>query len=273
VKYKNPPVVETVLSVQFNPLANFGAGQLGSYWKELGADWPDVTDTHAVEPVFERFKTARAWESAAFGVKFSQQVDVRLQVRNAAKDRMIQVQNGRFFYNWLGAADGTYPSYELVQPEFEEKWKKFREFVVSASEENSVQPNHVQPNHVQPNQWEVIYVNHIPRGTVWDQLSDLPGVLTFLKQPPLSAPNLSLKSVGGEWQFEIAPKKGALYLTVGMKEKNDVANVVMTLLARGPISENTSSLDEGFELGHQTITEAFDRLTSASAQEYWGIIK
>jgi len=197
------------------------------------------------------------------GVKFSQQIDVRLQVRNAANDRMIQVQNGRFFYNWLGSADGTYPSYESVRPEFEERWEKFREFVVAASEENVVQPN----------QWEVLYVNHIPCGTVWEQLSDLPEVLTFLKQPPQSAPNLSLRSVGGEWQFEIAPKKGALYLTLGMKQKNDIANVVMTLLARGPISNDTSSLDEGFELGHQTITEAFDRLTSASAQEYWGIIK
>jgi len=262
VKYKNPPVVETVLSVQFKPLVNFGAGQLGSYWKELGADWSDVADTSAVNPVFERFvEPARAWESAAFGVKFTQQVDVRLQIRNAVKDRMIQVQNGRFFYNWLGAADGNYPSYESVRPEFDEQWDRFREFVVSNSDEISVQPN----------QWEVIYVNHIPRGTAWEQLSDLPEVLTFLKQPPLSDLGLFSRSIGGEWQFEIDSQKGALYLKLGMDHRENNSNVVMTLLARGPIGEDTSSLHEGLELGHKTITDAFERLTSASAKKFWGI--
>lgn len=264
MKYNNPPVVETVLSVQFNRLANFGAGQLGSYWKELGADWTDVTDTSAVDPVFERFDdSARTWKSSAFEVKFSQQVDVRLQIRNAAKDRMIQVQNGRFFYNWLGSADGTYPSYEFVRPEFDEQWDRFREFVLSNSEENSVQPN----------QWEVIYVNHIPCGTVWKKVSDLPEVLTFLKQLPLGDLGLNSRNIGGEWQFEIAPQKGTLYLTLGMKQENDIANVVMTLLARGPISEDESSLDKGLELGHKTITEAFDRLTSVIAKKHWGKIK
>jgi len=261
VKYKNPPVVETVLSVQFNPLANFGAGQLGSYWKELGTGWPYVADAPAVDPVFERFESTTAWEAAAFGVKFTTQIDVRLQIRNTAKDRMIQVQNGRFIYNWLGAADGNYPSYESVRPEFDEHWNNFRKFVVSNSDEDVVQPN----------QWEVIYVNRMPRGTVWRQLPDLQEVLTFLKQPPLSDSGLSFRSIGGEWQYEIPPRKGTFYLKLGMEQKDSTPNVVMTLLARGPIGEEVSSLDEGLELGHTTITKAFDRLTSNFAQKYWGI--
>ena len=152
MKYKNPPVVETVLSVQFSPLANLGVGLLGSYWKELGSGWPHVTDAHAVAPVFERFESAKTWELSELSVKFSQQVDVRLQIRNAVKDRMIQVQNGRFFYNWLETSVVEYPSYEAVRPEFDGHWDKFRESVVFNSDEISVQPN----------QWEVIYVNHLP---------------------------------------------------------------------------------------------------------------
>jgi uncharacterized protein (TIGR04255 family) len=62
VIYKNPPVVETVLSVQFNPLPNFGAGQLGAYWNELGAEWPNVTEAPGVEPEYERFERAPVWE-------------------------------------------------------------------------------------------------------------------------------------------------------------------------------------------------------------------
>ncbi len=262
MKYKNPPVIETVLSVQFNPLANFGAGQLGSYWKELGADWPYVADAPAIDPVFENFESTKMWGSAAFNVKFSQQADVRLQIRNAAKDRMIQVQNGRFFYNWLGKSGDEYPSYESVRPEFDEHWEKFREFVISRSEEGSAQPN----------QWEVIYVNHLPHGTVWKELSDLPEVLTFLRQPQLSDLDLSPKALGGEWQYEICPNKGILYVKLGMSHnENEPPNIVMTLLARGPAGEDSSSLDEGLELGHTTIVKAFDRLTSPSAKKHWGM--
>jgi len=261
VEYRNPPVVETVLSVQFNPLPNFGAGQLGSYWKELGADWPHVTDAPAFDPVFERFESTNLWEPTALGIKFSRQVDVRLQIRNAVKDRMIQIQNGRFFYNWLKTPDIEYPSYQAVRPEFDEQWDKFREFVISNSDENCVQPN----------QWEVLYVNRMPCETVWKQLSDLPEALTFLQKSPLDALNLSPQGIAGEWRFEILPGKGMLYLKLGMDLKDNTSNVVMTLLARGPIGENTSSLDKGLELGHQTITRAFDLLTSTHAQEYWGM--
>ena len=262
MKYKNPPVVETVLSVQFNPLRNFGAGQLGAYWTQLGSDWPYVVDAPTVEQVFERFEPATVWEQTAF-VKFSSKIDVRLQIRNRAKDRMIQVQNGRFFYNWLKAPDSEYPSYDSVRPAFDEHWEKFREFVIAHSEEDSVQPN----------QWEILYVNHIPRGTVWNELTDVPQVLTFLRQPDFDGMNVCSDGIGGEWRFEIRPKRGRLFVRIGtkMKKEDESPCVVMTLMARGPVEAGVTSLDEGLELGHKTITDAFDRLTSTSAHKFWEV--
>ncbi|MEX2315705.1 MAG: TIGR04255 family protein [Pirellulales bacterium] len=259
VKYRNPPVVETVLSVQYKPLSKLGAGQLGAYWKELGADWPIVADVPAIDPTFERFEPANVWEPSAF-VKLSSKMDVRLQIRNKSKDRMIQIQNGRFFYNWLGTPGSEYPSYDLVRPEFDEQWDKFCEFVASQTSENEVQPN----------LWEVLYVNHMPRGTVWNELSDLPRVLTFLRNPQIDGLNLTLDGIGGEWRFEIGSRRGRLYLKLGMTMKeNDTPCAVLTLTARGPIGSGTQSLDQGLETGHKTITDSFDRLTSKDAQKYW----
>ena len=262
VKYENPPVVETVLSVQFNPLRGFGAGQLGAFWKSLGSAWPHVTDAPAVDPTFERFEPSTVWEQAAF-VKFSSKIDVRLQIRNKARNRMIQIQNGRFFYNWLGTPGAEYPSYDLVRPEFDEHWEKFREFVISECKEDCVQEN----------QWEILYLNHIPRDTVWKELSELPQVLTFLKQPNLSDLELNPDGIGGEWRFEIGAIKGRLYVRLGtkMEKETDRPYVVMTLIARGPVGDGISSLHEGLELGHKTITDAFDRLTSNDAQQIWGV--
>jgi uncharacterized protein (TIGR04255 family) len=263
VKYSNPPVVETVLSVQFDPLPNLGAGQLGSYWKTLGDDWPHVTDVPAVDPVYERFETSKMWEPPALGFKFSQKMDLRLQIRNrTTKDRMIQIQNGRFFYNWLGTPRKAYPSYESVRPEFDEQWDRFREYVISQADNNAVRPN----------QWEILYVNHIPRGTAWNKLAELPEVLTFLSQPNFEHLGLTPEGIGGEWRFEIQPKKGRLYISLGLKVSEDgTPCIVMTLTARGPIVDGSISLDDGLEIGHKTITEAFDRLTSSKAQHFWGV--
>lgn len=262
VKYTNPPIVETVLSVQFDRIADFGVAQLGAYWSQLSNDWNSVVDTQAIDPVREQLEQEGAWEPSALSFKLSQQIDARLQIRNASKDRMIQVQNGRFFYNWLGDSQKYYPSYEAVKPEFDEQWLRFREMVLNKTSDAVVRPN----------MWEVMYVNHMPQGTVWNDLSDLPDVFSFLNQPPLKESELVPRAIGGEWQFEIAPQKGKLYVKLGMSRvENNTPNLVMTILARGPIRENIPSIDEGFELGHATVLSAFDKLTTPSAQKFWGI--
>lgn len=263
VKFDNPPVVETVLSVQFSPLASLGAGHLGAFWHQLGRDWPIVSDAPPVEPVFERFPRHAAWEPGTIGLRISEKADIRLQVRNASRDRMIQVQNGRFFYNWLGKEASEYPSYEKVRPEFEEHWEGFREFVLSQFDNS---PDAA----VKPNQWEVIYVNHIPCGTVWHELSDISGVFTFLQEPPLDGLHLAADGIGGEWRFELVPEKGRLYVKLGMIKKGETLHVVMTLTARGTVGEGTSLVD-GLDFGHQAIVDAFARLTSRQAQETWGV--
>ena len=264
MEYSKPPVVETVLSVQFKPLPDFGAGQLGAYWKGLGPEWPHVVDAPSVEPVFEQFDGRNVWAPAAF-VKLSSKIDLRLQIRNHPKDRMIQVQNGRFFYNWLGAPGIEYPSYESVRPEFDDQWKRFREFVIANTKENVVRPN----------QWEILYVNHLPRGSVWNDLSDLPQALTFLRHPDFSGTSLIPDGLFGEWRFEIPPEKGRLYVKLRMKKpedkEGDLQCVVLTLTARGHIGEVSPTLNEGLALGHATIRESFDRLTSTEAHKYWGV--
>lgn len=175
---------------------------------------------------------------------------------------MIQVQNGRFLYNWLGEPDSEYPSYDFVRPEFDEHWNLFREFFTYQSDQYVIQPN----------QWEVVYVNHLPRGEVWNDLTDLPEALTFLKQPELENLKITQEHISGQWRFEISSQKGRLYLTLNMKVNDKgVPCVVMTFTARGPIVEKGMTLDDGLRIGHTTITSAFDRFTSEKAKQCWGV--
>ena len=57
--YVDPPVVETILGVQFDPLASWRNAHLGVFWKTLNTDdWPNVSDAPPLQPQFERFAAA-----------------------------------------------------------------------------------------------------------------------------------------------------------------------------------------------------------------------
>ena len=71
---------------------------------------------------------------------------------------MIQIQNSRFAYNWKHhpGSEKAYPGYEVLLPEFEDGLNKFTAFAAEAD-----------LGRLDLNQWEVIYVNHIPKGDLW----------------------------------------------------------------------------------------------------------
>lgn len=265
-KYKNPPVVETVLGVQFEALPKFGNAHLGFFWKQLGADWPSVSDAPCLEPEFERFGEGKSWLPTGFQFKVSQDPATRLQIRNRTKDRMIQVQNGRLLYNWLGHGGGRYPSFDEVKPDFQQAMDVFRRFLETEA-----------LGELHPNQWEVTYVNHIPKGTVWDDPSDWVNLFPSLAVLPSKTPSVRLESFSGQWHYEIEPERGRLHVNLKhgwRKTPSEQEMLVLNLTARGPIQaegEDGPNLSEGLGIGHETIVRSFTELTSDGAHKYWGL--
>jgi len=266
-KFRNPPVVETVLGVQFDPLPKFGNAHLGAFWKRLDGDWPDVSDMPSLEPEFERFGEGKGWLAAGLKLKLSQSPESRLQIRNGNNDRMIQVQNGRLHYNWLGHEGKPYPSFEQVEPDFQKALAAFRQFLAQES-----------LGELRPNQWEVTYVNHIPKGSVWNDPRDWVGLFPSLAALPPKASSVRLESFGGQWHYEIEPQRGRLHVNLvhGWRRKPVEQEILdLKLTARGPVKpadEGGPSLDEGLCIGHETIVRSFTELTSAEAHEYWELI-
>src|SRR5438876_283976 len=101
-EFKRPPVTETVLGVQFFPLEKLSSAHLGAFWNLLGEDWPDVNDAAPLQQEFERFGKDQQWIKLALRLNVVDKPTPRIQARNRANDRMIQLQNGRLHYNWLG---------------------------------------------------------------------------------------------------------------------------------------------------------------------------
>lgn len=262
-KFDQPPVVETVLSVQFDSLPRFKAAHLGLFLSHLGDEWGNASDAPPLPPQFERFEPVVQWEHLGIQFEVSQEIALRMQVRNKGKDRMIQLQNGRLSLNWLGEAGQSYPSYRKVRPDFESVLGQFRRFV-SASDLGEIRPN----------QWEVTYLNHIPKGTVWNGADDWARPFRLLIACPGHPRGIKPESFAGEWHYEIEPQRGRLHVQLknAWRRRQEAEEILLlTLTARGPIKDggNDSEILSGLDLGHETIVGAFADLTTETAHEFW----
>ncbi len=261
--FLKPPVKETVLGVHFEPLQRLRHTHLGAFWKRLGPEWDDVTDAHALPPQFERFDDSAVF-GPSLGIFLTDQPTIRAQIRNADKSRMLQIQNGQFHYNWLGHGGAEYARYPILLAEFTTLFQSFQEFLVLEGVGECL-----------PIQWEVTYVNHIPKGSVWDSPSDWLGLFRCAPFATVDAGGALLETFNGEWHYEIEPKRGRLHVNLqhgkhpGIK---DEPLIVMTLTGRGPFDRSDpGGLAHGLDLGRETIVRAFKDLTSKEAHRYWGI--
>lgn len=167
---------------------------------------------------------------------------------------MVQVQDSRFIYNWRKRKE-EYPTYKRLLPEFQEHLEHFEEFIKAAG-----------LGQLKLNQWEVVYVNHIPRGDLWNSLREWPVVFPGFYLP---ADSQEMESFNGAWQLILDDNLGRLHTEIRhSKTEEDIEVIRLQLTARGGITEE-QSLDKGFELGHETIVNAFTRITSDTAHKHW----
>jgi uncharacterized protein (TIGR04255 family) len=265
--YEHPPVVETVLGVQFDRLPLLKNAHLGAFWKRLGeSEWPSVSDLPPLIMQFEQFDSSGAWAERV-QLRLTQDSAYRLQLKNRYGDRMLQVQNGRLHFNWLGTEGHPYPRYAQVREGFVPLLAEFERFL---ADENL--------GTLRLNQWEVTYVNQIPRGTVWNSPADW-GFFRPLSSVPTIDKIVEGESFGGQWHFVIPPQLGRLHAEWRHERSSDHEKTVapvelirLTLTARGPIgTSGVATALEGLNLGRATIVKSFRNLMSDEANRYWGL--
>ncbi|GIW91114.1 MAG: hypothetical protein KatS3mg109_1546 [Pirellulaceae bacterium] len=265
VHYDRPPVVEVILGTQFELLSGFGNAHLGAFWKTLDQEeWPFVADAPPLLTELEEFTPEARW---ARGLRFQLSTTpvARLQITNRRRDRMIQVQNNCLHFNWIRQGGLDYPRYACVREGFITTLKQFVGFV-----------NHQGLGQFRPSQWEVTYLNHIPKGTVWHTPQDW-DFFSLLRSVPVYDGLIAGESFSGEWHFMIPDKRGRLHVRWehGLKSDSEETElVVLTLTARGPLEGDQADLNmllDGVDLGHRTVVEAFAKLMSEDANKYWGL--
>ena len=165
----------------------------------------------------------------------------RVQFVNADDDRVIQIQDTRFLYNWR-KRESVYPRFKEIYPEFRSRLERFREFLRAAS-----------LGDVALNQCEITYVNHIPNGELWEKPPDWHTILPGLMPASTNRAGTRLESASGEMHFEIEPEKGRLHVSIrsGRLPEGGGELLELHLTARGRVDPDdpAGQLKADFELG------------------------
>jgi len=261
--FDNPPVVETVLGVQFEPLPLVQTAHLGLLWDEFRSSFPKTEDRPPLDPVVERFPEK---PSARFGLKlqtFDKPPVPRFWFVNEQGNEMIQVQNDRFIKNWRKQGAGEhYPHYDgTIRSNFDRDYRIFLSFL----DRNKLGTPRV-------NQCEVTYVNHILSGEGWEQYSELDKIFTFWRSPDLTPPGAA-EDLRMHARFVIPGEAGNpigrlhVDLQPAVRSSDNQPMYVLHLTARGQVGDNLAF----FEIGREWIVQTFHRLTSSSMHDVWRI--
>jgi uncharacterized protein (TIGR04255 family) len=258
-KFDAPPLVETLLSVQFEQLPNFTSAFAGWFWKayltDLPGPWLKTADAPRIPDQFERFGQD-TWQMATIQLGIGQ----RAQFIRADEERMIQVQDSRVVLNWKKNPTGTYPSYGVLLPEFKSLLELFCRFVRDAGF-----------GELKLNLWEMVYVNSIPKGELWRTQNDMDQVFSDIHMPRIPGYLASGEFLNATWRYALPDQRGRLYLTLlnAQTPLDTVDGLRLQLLARGAINPNDCELDKYFDLGHETIVRTFGAITTPQAHKFW----
>jgi uncharacterized protein (TIGR04255 family) len=177
---------------------------------------------------------------------------------------MIQIQNGRFHYNWeKQGGEDEYRRYRNIRPAFTERWEHFKRFVGDQT-----------LGVLRPTQYELTYINHVVAGDLWDETRGIGDVLPWFA-PPSAV-------VGNAFQPQLAmhapaPKcRGRLHVVaqVGKRAKDQRSVLALELTVRGAPATPTDDLDlvPWMDDAREYVVRTFVELTSGTARRSWGHI-
>lgn len=264
VTFRDPPVTEVALSIQFDGPVTAPARTLGEFWSLIREEFPGLQEQPALPPQREEFGVVPGPQ-----VEFLMQPPApRYWFISEDETRLIQIQPDRLIYNWRQTQDGqTYPRYAQLRPDFERFLHLLLDLLPPEERETA-----------RPDWAEVTYVNHILPGENEETRPPLHEILQVVEPPPSSPAGVDLEDVQLVQRYvltkEGAPSPlGRLHLTAipAIRNTDQKPIYALTLVARGQAGGSVEGalafLDEGREL----IVTTFRDITTSSMHERWGL--
>jgi uncharacterized protein (TIGR04255 family) len=262
--FRKPPLAETVLSLQFEPVARLRTGHLGLLWERFRKQLPVIEEHAPLPPVFENFKQP---SPPQVEVTFEEKLPVlRTWFLNEAGTELIQVQSDRFVHNWrkMEGID-PYPRYEPIRDRFRLEVAVLEQFLKDE-----------KLGTLTVNQCEVTYVNHIEPSGVWGRHGEVDKVFVFSSGLNTGSFLTAPEDVALRMRFVIPDEAGnpvgRLHVVVqpAWKKSDNSPILALSLTARGvPFGEGVEGAFAFFDLGRRWIVKAFADITTPDMQRAW----
>ena len=157
--FRKPPINEVVCGVRFRRLEQLMIPHIGQFWESVRGNFPNCEHAPPISIAPEDVDPDT-------GLPIP-----RVWLINSAGDRLLQIQNNIFFYNWRKRKeDKPYPRYKNIVKYF----KKYFELFVRYLEEREI-------GSIELSSLELTYINHIPLGIGWDSPKDISKVFPDVK--------------------------------------------------------------------------------------------
>jgi uncharacterized protein (TIGR04255 family) len=235
--YKKPPVNEVVFGIRFNTPEEFRLPHIGLFWGKIKSDYPNI-----------QHKPPIASNTGDLKIDFSTGMPIpRMWFINESDDTLVQFQVDRFYFNWRHR-DKEYPRFESIRKEFARLLGMLMDFFIESG-----------LGEFDPIDFELSYINHIPKIEEWNSLDDLSNLFTdFLWHNDRHT--FLPKPVRFSWSvdFSLPDNKGKLSVNLkhamNIKEKSPV--MALDIKATGNNdSYNKESILEWFDLAHEWIVK------------------
>jgi uncharacterized protein (TIGR04255 family) len=259
VRYADPPVVETVLGVEFDPVQELRLLHYGLFWAEIHEDYPNYELRDEAASVVDSFgRSAPVKEDLR--VQLLPEPRFRFWFKDLTESKLLQIQADRFIKNWRKKEGANYPKYPLLRDEFVAEWTRYREFL---KRQNVID--------IRIRQTEVSYVNQIPQGYGWRSLADLNKLLNlpgFASIDSLNTPS------GLSFQTSYVDSQKARRVSFDVKHavrKSDLVELIQfTISVRGrPASSENVDVLGWMDDARTLANTVFSDVTTQDARRIW----
>lgn len=245
--YYNPPVEEVVCGLRFEPVSELKVPHIGLLWEKLRKDYPQIQ--HAA-PI-----------SSEQGILIDESTGgplPRIWFIGAEDDQLIQLQGDRFYFNWRRRLD-QYPRYATI----------LQKFIAAKSCLDSCL-DELRLGKLKPIEFELTYINHIPKGQGWETTDDLEFVFRDFNWQTRKGRFLP-KPANYAWQvrFAFPEEQGSLSakLSQGKRKTDGTPVLVLEMAARGmPNDSSHDGMKHWLDLAHEWIVRGFADLTTDEIQ-------
>ncbi|MDX2074719.1 MAG: TIGR04255 family protein [Alphaproteobacteria bacterium] len=257
--FKDPPVVEVAIGVQFDTLEHFYIPHVGLLWDRL--DRKKFTACEELSPIIT------APEKDAFLV-FDKPMMPRIWFVSDDKDMIVQFQRDRFNYNWRkhtadSILEKSYPRYGCVKKEFYSSIQKL---------EACLEELHIDP--INPQRLEVSYINIIPLDTIGG-VDKIGKVLKDIDWRPGHTVLPDPHKISAHWQFRVKEINSLLDLRVNTMPLSltgqEVLRVELTVRGQAPYKD-IKACEPWLDEARRAIVKGFVDITTPEAHKVWGLL-